>query len=84
MQRLGVISYATYLWNYLIVCWLRGGGSGEVTPFMGALSIPLSIGAAILSWFLVERPVKRRWNSNPPVSGVVSGEKSLQPHPEQR
>ena len=63
---LGTISYATYLWNYPISKWLAGadlvlGGPAAVA------TIVLSVGAAALSWQLLEQPVaawRRRWDRN--------------------
>ncbi len=53
LVKLGVISYAVYLWNYPISWWLRDSGAPEV-PFT---TVVLSVGAGIVSWVLVERPV---------------------------
>lgn len=47
---LGRVSYAAYLWNYPLSRWL---------PPVPALV--LTVVAAALSWWLVERPVQRWW-----------------------
>lgn len=52
---LGVISYAAYLWNYPITWWLQ---DADVTTWQ-IPAIILTIGAATLSWFAVERPFNR-------------------------
>ena len=51
---LGTISYAAYLWNYPVVLWLN------VTPAIShgsLLSLPITLLAATISWWLVESPV---------------------------
>jgi len=55
---LGMISYAAYLWNYPITKWLAGSDH-ELDGLMAWASIPLTLAAAMLSWFLVERPAQR-------------------------
>lgn len=61
LRLLGIISYATYLWNYILVTWLNAVLS---SPTLAAwLSIPATLAAASVSWLLVERPAlswKRR------------------------
>lgn len=49
---LGTISYTAYLWNYPIGWWLRDMG---VTAWE-VPAIVLTIGAATVSWFVVEKP----------------------------
>lgn len=63
LQSLGVISYSVYLWNYLIVCWVRGDGSSPVTLTAGLVGAAGAILAATLSWFALERPIKNRWGT---------------------
>jgi peptidoglycan/LPS O-acetylase OafA/YrhL len=50
---LGTVSYAAYLWNYPISVWLHRWES----PFAGLVSIPLTLVAASLSWFAIEKPI---------------------------
>ena len=63
LRALGVVSYATYLWNYVFVCWLRGNGDGAVSTTTGVLAAVFGVAAATASWYLVEVPVKRRWGT---------------------
>lgn len=52
LAGLGVISYGVYLWNLPIVVWWReASGLGGVWY---AATIPLSIAAALVSWYTVE------------------------------
>ncbi len=48
---LGLISYSLYLWHYPIV---------RLLPHDPVLAVALSVGAAILSYHLVEQPFRRR------------------------
>ncbi|WIJ46175.1 acyltransferase family protein [Curtobacterium citreum] len=50
---LGTVSYAAYLWNYPLTVWL------ENMPWGRAIALVLSLVAATLSWYLVERPFHR-------------------------
>jgi peptidoglycan/LPS O-acetylase OafA/YrhL len=55
LLALGTISYAAYLWNFAIVKWIDSSGS-----WRGALLVVLlTLVAATVSWYLVERPVRR-------------------------
>jgi len=53
---LGTISYGAYLWNYPLTLWLR-----PHAHHAGLLASVLTIGAAAVSWYAVER----RWNRRP-------------------
>ncbi|WP_121060426.1 acyltransferase family protein [Microbacterium telephonicum] len=54
MLWLGTISYAAYLWNLPVALWLEVAG----VPFGALLSLPLTIAAATVSWYAVERPMR--------------------------
>jgi peptidoglycan/LPS O-acetylase OafA/YrhL len=55
LVKLGVISYAVYLWNYPVSWWLRDGGAPEVP----VTTVVVSIAAGVVSWVVVERPVAK-------------------------
>ncbi|PZE90458.1 acyltransferase [Curtobacterium sp. MCBD17_008] len=62
LRALGQLSYAAYLWNYPIHTWMNVAPG---IPGRGVLVIVLTLAAATVSWFLVERPVarlKERWD----------------------
>lgn len=50
---MGTISYGAYLWNYLIAQWLHVGQGGG---WESGASIALTLIAATLSYYIVERP----------------------------
>jgi peptidoglycan/LPS O-acetylase OafA/YrhL len=57
---LGDLSYGVYLWHYPAIIWLRT--TDRWTPDLGevlAMTVGLTVSAAALSWFLIERPVIR-------------------------
>jgi peptidoglycan/LPS O-acetylase OafA/YrhL len=58
---LGTISYAAYLWNYPIMNWL--GGPNDMTIWRGAFTIIVTIAAATISWWAIERwtGYAKRW-----------------------
>ncbi|SDC46731.1 acyltransferase family protein [Nocardioides lianchengensis] len=58
-ELLGLISYAAYLWNYLIVSWIRGDELRNLTTTEGLAATLLTIAAATLSWHFVEAPALR-------------------------
>jgi mycarose O-acyltransferase len=68
MVRLGELSFAFYLWHYLVVeavhQWLGGPTRSWQTPEGLAVSVLIFVIALALSWLLytfVERPVMRRF-----------------------
>jgi peptidoglycan/LPS O-acetylase OafA/YrhL len=56
----GVISYSLYLWHLLLLDWMRWGllvnDKGYLFPVLLMVGLPLSLGAAMLSYLFVERP----------------------------
>jgi peptidoglycan/LPS O-acetylase OafA/YrhL len=59
---LGTVSYGAYLWNYPLTLWLRP----HLAHGAGLLAAALTVGAAALSWYVVEQPLQVR-----PVPEVV-------------
>lgn len=49
----GYISYAAYLWNYPIATWM---GERPLNLLEGVATVVLTVVAATISWWLVERP----------------------------
>lgn len=61
LRLLGVVSYSVYLWNYFLVCLIRGDGKSPVTWEAGLGGAVGSVVMAIVAWHLIERPVRDRW-----------------------
>ncbi|MCO1578915.1 acyltransferase [Crossiella sp. SN42] len=60
LVRLGDLSYALYLWHWpVLVLYLVARGGGQVGWRGGVLVIGVSLGLAVLTHRLVERPVPR-------------------------
>jgi peptidoglycan/LPS O-acetylase OafA/YrhL len=55
----GRISYGLYLYHVLVIYWLRPTGLGWDHPRTMAAALGLSFGAAIVSYFGIERPCLR-------------------------
>ena len=64
LVALGTVSYGAYLWNYPITLWLR-----PIAPWAGLIAIALTIAAASVSWWLVEKPAARLLRQRQAVAG---------------
>lgn len=54
LQALGTVSYAAYLWNYVIILWLNGS-TADLPPLVAVSAILLTLLMAGISWHTVER-----------------------------
>ena len=73
---LGTISYAAYLWNYPISWWLRDSG----VPGWNWWAVILTILAATVSWFAVERPfnaLKQRLDSRARAASSITSNRPV-------
>lgn len=63
LQLLGMVSYAAYLWNYIVILWLNDGSTADLPPLVAVLAIVLTLVIAVLSWHTVERMgrIGRNW-----------------------
>jgi peptidoglycan/LPS O-acetylase OafA/YrhL len=50
-----MVSYAAYLWNYIVILWLNGGSTADLPPLVAVAAIVLTLLIAVLSWHTVER-----------------------------
>jgi len=57
---LGKISYGLYLWHYPVIIVLGERMSGQPSWVRWSTSTVVSLGIAIVSWHVVERPLLRR------------------------
>lgn len=55
VQLLGTVSYAAYLWNYVVILWLNGGSTADLPPLVAVSAIALTLLIAVISWHTVER-----------------------------
>ena len=55
VQLLGTVSYAAYLWNYVVILWLNGGSTADLPPLVAVSAIVLTLLIAVISWHTVER-----------------------------
>ena len=65
MLFIGIVSYSLYLWHYPILHWLIAwfdylGIAGDRLWWLTGMGIPLSLLAAIASYWLIERPFLTR------------------------
>jgi hypothetical protein len=60
LRATGLISYGLYLWHYPLFLWLDVANTGLAGWSLFGLRTGASFGAAILSYFLVERPIRQR------------------------
>ena len=55
LQLLGTVSYAAYLWNYVVILWLNGGSTADLPPLVSVAAILLTLLVAVISWHTVEK-----------------------------
>ncbi len=74
LRWLGLISYAAYLWDYPIQVWVDRKDWGLAGSL---LVVGLTLGAATLSWFALERPIAEWRRRRDRKAGVVSSARRL-------
>jgi peptidoglycan/LPS O-acetylase OafA/YrhL len=55
LQALGTVSYAVYLWNYVVILWLNGGSTADLPPVVAVSAILVTLLLAVISWHTVEK-----------------------------
>jgi peptidoglycan/LPS O-acetylase OafA/YrhL len=60
LRATGVISYGLYLWHYPLFVWLDDANTGLAGWRLFGLRVGASFAAAVLSYFLVEQPIRQR------------------------
>jgi peptidoglycan/LPS O-acetylase OafA/YrhL len=79
IRWIGAISYGLYLWHWPVAIALSAPRTGLSGLGLAALRVAVTFGAATLSYYLVEVPIRRgRWLNGPvarvaaPVAGVTT------------
>jgi peptidoglycan/LPS O-acetylase OafA/YrhL len=55
LQALGTVSYAVYLWNYVVILWLNGRSTADLPPVVAVSAILITLLLAVISWHTVEK-----------------------------
>ncbi|CAN5614228.1 acyltransferase family protein [soil metagenome] len=63
VRGVGLISYSLYLWHRPIITFYELAHGSSVTPSDIIILLAASLGAATISYLLVERPAITRWRS---------------------
>ncbi len=78
LRGVGLISYGLYLWHFPLMLWLTDSSTGVSGPALLLLRLGASLGAALVSFFLIEQPIRRRQLPRPalrvlaPLGGAVA------------
>jgi peptidoglycan/LPS O-acetylase OafA/YrhL len=59
LRYLGRISYGMYLWHYPLFIWIDGAHTGLTGYWLFAVEAAATVVMATLSFYLVERPIRR-------------------------
>jgi len=62
LRAIGQISYGLYLWHYPLFLWLDQQATGLAGGWLLALRIGATLAVALLSYFVIEQPIRQqRW-----------------------
>jgi peptidoglycan/LPS O-acetylase OafA/YrhL len=68
LVALGLVSYPLYLWHWPLLVFLRQWGGSSVPIWMVLLTLTLALGLAVLTYRLVELPIRfGRWRRPAPL-----------------
>ena len=59
LVRIGRISYGIYVFHWPVIVWLTRDRTGMSGPTLGLLRLAVTLALAMISYKLVERPIKR-------------------------
>jgi peptidoglycan/LPS O-acetylase OafA/YrhL len=57
----GALSYGLYLWHWPLILWVTPTTTGIDGPLLAATRLAAIVGVAAVSFYLVERPIRRGW-----------------------
>jgi hypothetical protein len=60
LRATGVISYGLYLWHFPLFLWLNVANTGVGGWKLLAVRVGASFGAAVVSYFAIEQPIRQR------------------------
>ncbi|HEY2319779.1 MAG TPA: acyltransferase family protein [Solirubrobacteraceae bacterium] len=60
LQGLGKISYGLYLWHFPLFLWLDESSTGQRGPALLALRLTVTLAVSLVSYVVVEQPIRRR------------------------
>jgi hypothetical protein len=69
---LGLISYSLYLWHYPILAFPRGF-AGDLPFWLELVAVGISVLAAIVTFFLVEKPFRQRRAGRASTAAMAAG-----------
>lgn len=58
---IGALSYGLYLWHWPFILWLTPATTGIDGPLLAAARLAATFGVAAISFYAVERPIRRGW-----------------------
>jgi peptidoglycan/LPS O-acetylase OafA/YrhL len=60
LVSIGLISYSWYLWHWPLLSFARTAAGGPISSYSAVLMVLLALLLAIASYYLIERPFRRR------------------------
>ena len=73
LRALGRLSYAFYLWHWPVLAFWRLARGFDIAPAIKAALVLTALALAIVSYFAVERPLRRRFRRGRPLPVLTGG-----------
>jgi peptidoglycan/LPS O-acetylase OafA/YrhL len=71
LRAIGQISYGLYLWHFPLFLWLDASSTGTSGPVLLGLRIAVTLIVSVLSFFLLEQPIRKRTIPTPMVRSLA-------------